>query len=173
MTLDNRPLEDGHFTSSFKIIDLDKRPFSNNLIDLNAVLNKAMQGFVVEREKRRLNIRYDNLPLVLADSQPILTLFNDLLDMLVKHPPIDGNLFLYIKCEASPSEIMDLTLEKGFTHFNIQFFTNITINENWQNLYQQKLLDISNIAASYKGSFYLNNSLHAGCVFSLTLPGKI
>lgn len=173
MTLDNRPLEDGHFISSFKIIDLDQRPFSPNLIDLNAVLNEALQAFVAEREKRKLNVRCDNLPFVLADRQPVLTLFNHLLTMLLKHPHADNNLFLYIKCQEAQSEIMDLRLEKGFTNFNIQFFTNFTITENWQNLYQQKLLDISNIAASNRGSFYLNNSLHAGCVFSLTLPGKI
>jgi hypothetical protein len=95
--------------------------------------------------------------------------------MIVSHPPVGSKLYLYVKCspETVDNEVMDLRLADGDGLYKIEIYTNITTDQHWEMLYQAKLAECNLQAAKNRGNFSFSPVANTGCVFSLTLAGKI
>ena len=144
-------------------------------VNLNQVFQSVMRKHVSE-EKRTLSIvRSDQLPFVCGNEQQLMRVFDALVLMIISHPPPNSKLFLYIGCEAEKKDpdVIDLRLPKEYQMYDLRFHTNITTNEQWQLIHQDKLSECAVLAEQNKGRFSFHSIANTGCIFSLSLPGKI
>jgi hypothetical protein len=104
-----------------------------------------------------------------------LHLFSELISMILNHPPQNSKLFLYITCneQAPDTDIIDLRLKESFKLFKIDFHTNITSDDQWINLYKANLAKCSLLVQQGCSSFSFFPICNTGCLFSISLPGKI
>ena len=95
--------------------------------------------------------------------------------MIVSHPPQGSKLYLYVKCfpETVDDDVMDLRVDAQTAIYKIEIYSNITTDKEWEMLHQAKLAECNLQAAKVKGRFSFSPVVNTGCVFSLTLPGKI
>jgi len=66
---------------------------------LNEVLQESLRKAQVQVDKVKLIVRCESLPLVVAEHGEMVKLFDELLGMILNHPPDAGRLFLFINCE--------------------------------------------------------------------------
>jgi hypothetical protein len=142
------------------------------LVDLNDVFRTVLDKYSVPGG---LIFRCDKLPVTNGNSEDFTCLFDALIAMIVAHPPIGSKLYLYVKCspETVDSEVMDLRVSGGDNLYKIEIYTNITTDKHWEMLYQARLAECNLQAAKIKGNFSFSPVVNMGCVFSLTLAGKI
>ncbi|MCU7549538.1 hypothetical protein OCK74_10455 [Chitinophagaceae bacterium LB-8] len=157
----------GHPGQSYRVQFMEKQ---EKVVDLNLLLISNWKRFeksIVQQMAARL----DPLPLVEGDETQWHFVIDGLLTMIMKHPP-KGFFFLHIKCDPYTVSTSNVRLKKGFRNFQIDFNTNITVNESWIQLYNNKLKEIELTVDALKGSFAYNRDVENGCLFSITLPGK-
>ncbi|MBO9573018.1 MAG: hypothetical protein J7497_12570, partial [Chitinophagaceae bacterium] len=121
----------------------------------------------------QLIVRCESLPKIKADGEETMKLFDDLLRMILNHPPQTSRLFLYVDCEEDSGDVMDMTLEEGFKQYIIKFHTNVTSHGNWKLINSQSLMNCRQILSRYNGNLAVNEISKTGCLFSLSLQGKI
>jgi hypothetical protein len=146
---------------------LDKQ---EQIVDLNLLLKQNWKCFE-NSIGLQLTARLDPLPFVEGNEKQWHFVIDGLLSMIKQHPP-EGNFFLYIKCEPLSVSTSNVRLKKGFRNFQINFKTNITVDESWYKLYHDKLNEIALTVSALKGSFYYNCDKGKGYLFSIVLPGK-
>ena len=141
-------------------------------VDLNDVFRTVLDQYPVAGG---LIFRSEKLPITNGNSEDFTCLFDALISMIVSHPPVGSKLYLYVKCfpEAVDSDVMDLRLTGADRLYKIEIYTNITTDKHWEMLYQARLAECNLQAAKIKGNFSFSPVVKTGCVFSLTLPGKI
>jgi hypothetical protein len=103
----------------------------------------------------------------------MVKLFDDLLGMILNHPPRASRLFLYVDCEEGYSDVIDMNVEKGFERYIIKFHTNVTTHDNWKLVNSQTLVNCRQILSKYNANLAVNEISKTGCLFSLSLQGKI
>jgi hypothetical protein len=140
--------------------------------DLNDIFRNVLENYTVDRG---IIFRCDKLPIVKADPEYFSCLFDALVSMITAHPPVGSKLFLYIKCfpEKLDDDIIDLSKEGKETLYRIEIYSNITTDENWEMLYKARLADCKLQATKISGHFSFSPITNTGCLFSLTLRGKI
>jgi hypothetical protein len=140
--------------------------------DLNEIFRNVLNKYVLDRG---IIFRLDKLPLINGNHEYVTCLFDTLMSMVVNHPPVNSKLFLYIKCipEKVDSDVMDLRVTGGSALYKIEIYSNITTDKNWEMSYQEKLAECSSQATNISGSLSFSPITNTGCLFSLTLPGKI
>ena len=145
---------------------------TEEITDLNEIFRNVLDKYILERG---IIFRLDRLPLVNGNQEYVTCLFDTLMSMVFSHPPGNSKLFLYVKCfpETVDSDVMDLRVKADSTLFKIEIYSNITTDKNWEILYQDKLAECSLQATNMSGSFSFSPITNTGCLFSLTLPGKI
>ena len=139
---------------------------------LNEVLQESLRKAQVQVDKVKLIVRCETLPLVIAEHGEMVKLFDELLGMILNHPPDAGRLFLYINCEEDNSDIIDMTLEEGIKRYCIKFHTNIITHENWRLVNSQGLINCRQILSRHNGNLAVNDISGTGCLFSVSLRGK-
>ncbi len=149
------------------------KKYSNALLDLNIVLKESLKKVQSEVHKLQLIVRCESLPKIKADREEATKLFDDLLRMILNHPPQTSRLFLYVDCEEDSGDVMDMTLEEGFKRYIIKFHTNVTTHGNWKLINSQSLMNCRQILSGYNGNLAVNEISKTGCLFSLSLQGKI
>lgn len=140
---------------------------------LNEVLHESLRKAQMQIDKVKLIVRCEALPLVTAEHDEMVTLFDELLEMILNHPPDATRLFLYINCEEDNSDIIDMTLEDGVKRYCIKFHTNITAHDNWRLVNSKGLIHCRQILSRHNGNLAVNDIGNTGCLFSVLLPGKI
>ena len=144
-------------------------------VDLNQVFQSGMQKHVTHEKKTLSIVRSDKLPVVSGQKEQFVELLDMMIEMIISYPPAGSKLFLYVKCdvEERDPEIMDLSLSKDFRLCTLYFYTNITTDDRWKMMYKDRLAQCAIIAAENQGKFSSYAISNTGCLFSLTLPGKI
>jgi len=150
-----------------------KRKQLPGLLALNEVLQESLKKAQVQVDKVKLIVRCESLPLIVADHDEMVNLFDELLGMILNHPPAASQLFLYINCEEDTTDIIDMTLEEGLRRYCIKFHTNITTHDNWKLVNSQGLINCKQILSRHNGNLAVNDISSTGCLFSVLLPGKI
>ena len=142
-------------------------------VPLNDVLQESLRKAQVQVDKVKLIVRCETLPLVIAEHGEMVKLFDQLLGMILNHPPDAARLFLYIHCQEDNSDIIDMTLDEGVKRYCIKFHTNITTHDNWRLVNSQGLINCRQILSRHNGNLAVNDIGSTGCLFSVLLPGKI
>jgi len=150
-----------------------ERKHITGLLSLNEILQDSLRKAQVQVDKVKLIVRCDMLPLIVADHDEMVKLFDELLGMILNHPPDGTRLFLYIYCEEDTSDIIDMTLEAGLSRYCIKFHTNVATHQNWKLANSQGLTNCTQILSKHNGNLAVNDISSAGCLFSVLLPGKI
>jgi hypothetical protein len=141
-------------------------------VDLNDIINALLQQYGL-KEKSAI-LRLDKLVVVKGKKDQFTFLFGELLHAIFNHPPFNSKLFLFIQCaeEKLEEDILDLR-SKTSGRYVICFHTNIHTDENWRAIHKSNLEECCRIVHENGGSLSQNNITNTGCLFSLTLPGKI
>lgn len=153
--------------------DTLQKKFPEGLLDLNVVLKESLKKAQTEVDTLQLIVRCESLPKIEADYEGMLKIFDDLLKMILTHPPQTSRLFLYVDCEEEANDIIDITPEKGFRRYNIKFHTNVTTHEHWKLMNSQTLAHCRQKLHEYNANLAVNEISKTGCLFSLALQGKI
>ena len=144
-----------------------------NLVDLNKIVKTVLEANKQQLQQLSAILRCDHLPFVQADMHTLGELFTSLFKVMIDHPPSANNLFIYLKCKQVKDENLTLGFRDDFTLYNISFHTNIKHGAQWQQLYETKLEECALICERLRGSFENHSKSNSGCIFSLTLPGKL
>lgn len=142
-------------------------------VDLNEILQAVCNRYIIEQGKDFI-LRFENLPLVQGSEQVFQKLFDSIASMVLNHPPYRSKLFLYVTCkEEMEGDVMDLRLAGDIRLYKIDFYTNITTDEKWIEQYSSTINECDLIARQSSGSFSFFPICNTGCLFSISLPGKI
>lgn len=145
---------------------IENTPYSPAL-DLNDVFKASMKKAQEEMKNLKVIVRCESLPQIEGSYQAMLKLFDHLLSMIVQHPPKNSRLFLYVDCEEDTNDC------NGQKHYLIKFNTNIAVAENWKLINSHILINCRQILSNHNGTLMVNNISNAGCLFIVSLPGKI
>ncbi len=146
---------------------------NTGLLSLNDVLKESLRKAQSQVENLQLIIRCESLPDIKADYSEMLQLFDELLNMILNYPPKTSRLFLYVDCEEETTDVIDMTLDAESKRYTIKFNTNITTHENWKLMNTQSLINCRQILSRHNGNLVVNDISSTGCLFSLSLPGKM
>ena len=149
------------------------KKYPSGLLDLNTVLKESLKKVQSEVHHLQLIVRCESLPKIKADYEETMKLFDDLLRMIFNHPPQTSRLFLYVDCEEDSGDVMDMTSEEDFKRYIIKFHTNVTTHGNWKLINSSALMNCRQILSRYNGNLAVNEISKTGCLFSLSLQGKI
>ena len=133
---------------------------------LNEVFKASMKKAQEEVKNLQVIVRCESLPQIEGSYQQMLMLFDHLLSIIIKHPPKNSRLFLYVDCEE---ETNDCDNEKRFF---IKFNTNAAVPENWKVMNSQAFIICRQILSNHNGTLIVNNISSTGCLFIVSLPGK-
>lgn len=152
---------------------LEKKHLHHGLLSLNEVLQQSLRKAQALVDKAQLIVRCETLPRVNADYDEMVKLFDDVLGMILNHPPNTSRLFLYIDCVEDSNDVIDMTLGDGLKRYVIRFHTNITTHDNWKLVNSQQLINCRQLLSRHNGNLAVNDISSTGCLFSVSLPGKI
>ena len=140
-------------------------------VHLNEVTQEVLQGITAGSNAPRLVVRCENLPRVLASRSQMTRLFQTLLRMIVSHSTGGKELFLYILCEEDkqyrPASANDPR------RYNIHFRTNALAGTEWRCGNEKSLQECTFIIARIGGDFAVSGTKNTGCIFSISLLGKL
>lgn len=148
-------------------------PPTGDLVDLNQVLQTTFTIVKPRLASLQTIIRCDALPVVEGSIQTFHLLFRNMIDMIINYPPVSSKLFIYIKCERSDQEVIDLTLPAGYGRYEISFHTNINNRGDWEKANYDKLAECRFLSETCIGSFTSHSISNTGCLFTLKVPGKL
>jgi hypothetical protein len=141
-------------------------------LNLNELMQQALHAFQTGGKHLNLIIRCESLPHIEGNKAQVSKLFANLLQTIVPFPPRGNKLFLYIDCEEQNKDI-DAVLTNGHKRFLIQFYTNIITNESWKRINKPVLVSCEQIVAQLNASLTVNDIKNTGCLFSISLLGKL
>jgi hypothetical protein len=142
------------------------------LVDLNKVVQEALTKAEGCLDKGKTIIRCDKLPHVVGEEKELGQFCNQLIDIILQHPPQNSKIFIYIKCIRAESKSMQLESITGLPMYEICFHTNSCNEPLWQVPNQEQLLQCAAVCKKYNGSFVSALGTR-DYLFKLTLPGKL
>jgi hypothetical protein len=144
------------------------------VVDLNNILQQALQRHGPAIRTHKLVLRCQALPRVEGDPVRLLRLFEGLLEAILSQTPKGSRFLLHVDCgEERDPVVIDLSLAPGQLRYCIQFHTNITVTEEWKAMHGQFIADSMTLIAQQNGSFKVNEIKNTGCLFSISLPGTL
>ena len=142
-------------------------------ISLNDIMQRALQRLLQENKKQDIIVRCQSLPHIEADRKDIERVFNDMVRMIIHHPPMGTRLFLHINCEEERSEAGGAEWAKNTRRYRISFHTNICTDEAWKTANEKTIDGCSALLARYGAGITVNEITSTGCLFSISLLGKM
>lgn len=144
------------------------REVSAKWINTNTVLQKVLQQLDAD-DRSKIVLRCDELPLAAGSEKDFEHLFSSLLQMILQKKDDVPTLFLHISCAE---ENQNPTAKNGQRYYTIQFNTNIKACTNWLQQNKTGLAEITATLQKNKSTLVVNQLKAAGCIFSVSLPGK-
>ncbi len=142
-------------------------------VDLNKLTQRIFELNKARLDKLQAIIRCDNLPSVEGDETHWFDLFQNLIVIIIEHPPQGSKLFIYIKCGKVKDDVTDLTVTNNVQRFEICFYTNNSDNEPDSETNIAQLKRCADICIENKSSLVYHELKNAGCLFTLNLWGKL
>ena len=149
----------------------EKNQFSAHL-SLNDALKESLKKAQTAAGHVQMIVRCENLPRVNACYDEMVHLFDTLLEMILNHPGA-AQLYLYVDCEEEDNDVMHCNLTDHEKRYHIKLHTNITTHEHWNLVNGRALINCRRILSKHNGILAVNEISSAGCLFCVTLPGKI
>jgi hypothetical protein len=158
------------FTFSDQGFDTVRNPHPT-FISLNEIFKESLTKAQTAANHLQITLRCETLPHVAGNQAELAKLFDELLDIILKYPPSGSRLFLYLDCEEEKKA--DTLLQDTFRRFVLKFHTNAGVPDNWKVVNSQALVNCKQILSDHNGNLALGHSSRTGCLFSISLPGKI
>jgi hypothetical protein len=136
-------------------------------VNANFVLQQVLKQLNAEARKEII-LRCDELPMLQGKEEEIQTLFSSLLQMIFIKKDSVPQLFLHIHCKNGLEEPL---LAGGWKLYTIQFNTNIAPCANWMQEHSHEFKTMAALVQKHNGSLEIAEA--QGCIFSLSLPGKL
>jgi light-regulated signal transduction histidine kinase (bacteriophytochrome) len=140
-------------------------------LDLNKLVSEALQQLQASIQRSNVIVRCEQLPVTEGNEAALLRLFHDLIQLIIQHPPVGSKLFLYIDCATSQGDDLIQTTDNRF--YTIKFHTNIATSDEWRVSHQDVLSKCQQVLTEHHGEFAFRTTNSSGCLFSITLPGKL
>lgn len=141
-------------------------------VRLNEVMQKVLQAQQAACRTQSLIVRCQDLPQVEGDAAQWEQVFSLLLRTITENAVEGGKLFLYIDCEEEHKEV-DAALTQGYKRFLLEIHTNMTTTGQWKQVHAPSLAHCSEVLALHSASFTVNEIQNTGCLFSISLLGKL
>lgn len=141
-------------------------------INLNKVMQQALQQLPHGSKKADVVVRCENLPQTEADKKGIVRVFDGVMQMMAGPSSKGTKLFLYVACEEEDGE-KDNFEPMQYKRYKINFHVNIATDEEWKKLHQKTIADCKAILAPYGAGFTVNEIQSTGCLVSISLLGKM
>lgn len=136
---------------------------------INTALQKALLQLQTE-ERSKVILRCDDLPIIPGAEEDFEKIFFVLLHLIFHKKNDVPQLFLHIHCLQEENSSLAANEEKWFT---IQFKTNITPDVEWLETNNHRINEVAAILQKNKGTLVVSQLKSSGCIFSVSLPGKI
>jgi hypothetical protein len=142
------------------------------MLSLNDIFKESMRKILAEHSTLKIITRCENLPRIRGNSQDVVVLFEELIRMIITDKNVPAELYLYIDC-AEVNQMQSIHVSEGFKTYTVKFRTNISQTKNWEEENDAALKKCRKIVSDHNAIFLVNSSNQNGCLFSITLPGKI
>jgi hypothetical protein len=142
-------------------------------IQLNEIMQYSLQRLQQQKKNLDIIVRCQSLPTIEADKKNIVKVFDHLVQMIVSYPPTGTRLFLYVDCEEENKETAASELVKKNKRYRVNIHTNINTDDVWKTAHQKTIAECKAILAQYGAGFTVNEIRSAGCLFSISLLGKM
>jgi hypothetical protein len=138
------------------------------VVNLNEVITTSIKPYLLSGRNRNIIVRCANLPSVPGNRRVLQSVFDTLVRMIMVCP---GSIkrFLHIQCEEQRSR-PSMTV---VTSYCITFHTNLTTDQEWKHLNEESLLHCQQKLVSANGLLSVHEISTTGCLFSISLQGKI
>jgi hypothetical protein len=143
----------------------------STLVLLNEVLQQSLLKCDAANPKLNAIVRCESLPQIPGSPAPWAALFDFLLATITDGDPIGSRLFLYIDCKEGVTESGNAA--EGIRWYQVSFHTNITADEAWCLRNKEKIEQSHLRAATCGGSLSVQNLAQTGCLYLITISGKI
>jgi hypothetical protein len=154
---------------------ISRRPehFENlDLIDLNPVMQQALRR--MQRSGRHLEVivRCEHLPVMNTVRADMEAVFSSLVSIIGEKAATDCRRFLYIGCSEEHKDISaDLT--NGYKRFLLQFHSNVSTDARWKEVHSDVLESCSQLLKKFQADLTVYEVKNTGCLFSISLLGKL
>jgi|SRR5579875_1919661 len=136
-----------------------------NVVSLSHLFNETMKRLQSKNEKTNIIVRCESLPLIESNEKELSNLLDAMLNIIFTNSQQASKLFLYVHC----SEVVN---DKG-KEYEIRFHTNVSTTAQWREVNKEILSLCKETAIGLRGNLVVNNVENTGCLFLLTLPGKL
>ena len=143
----------------------------NAYINLNQIIREIIQKYQVEKPDIQLVFRCEPLPFLEGGRQQVIELFDKLIFLILKEASPSAKLFLYIDC--AEEKVKSSSIKEVNKKYCIKFNTNIKADDSWRNANDQFLIECDKILSALKGTFAVRKINDTGCLFTLSLAGKL
>lgn len=138
---------------------------SENMVSLNQLFNETMKKFQLKNEKANIIVRCESLPEIESNEKELSNLLDAMLNVIFMNSQQASKLFLHVHC----SEVEN---DKG-KEYEIRFHTNVSTTAQWREDNKDILSFCKETAIGLRGNLAVNHVENTGCLFLLTLPGKL
>ncbi len=142
----------------------------NEIIHLNDLLAQALKT-AMNAAGVNIITRCEHLPRMNGDARQMRLFFDTLASMIAKSFSSCSRAFLLVKCEEwnLPDSPVGSNHNKNYL---LSFHTNLSEGIVGKAHNSEMIALCQQIISSHDGNFIVNNN-HAGCLFSIILPGKL
>lgn len=141
-------------------------------INLNELMQQHLLKIQLEKKISPI-IRSEQLPGIEANRTAIGYVLETVIRIIFSYPPVGRKSFLYINCDEENKGTLDIDLTNGFKRYIISFHTNVNSVGSLNTLHQKAIDECTSILKKYGASFTANEIRSAGCLFSISLLGKM
>ncbi len=131
-------------------------------VDLNKIIQQCLLNSSSLQRDPRPVVRCSNLPEVEGDESVFVRLFDLLIKSIFNHPPPGKQLFLHVDCERVKQMPADVS------GFQIDFYTNLIITDDWIVKYQQSLSQCQTELAENNAALKIHNPPSHARLFTIT-----
>lgn len=135
-------------------------------------LNEVIHTIRKKCDACNIIFRSENLPAIPCDEDRASDLFETMVSLIAEESEKYLHTFLYINCEeiTLPEVKKDNIFPKRYL---IRLNTNVTVKEGWQEKNAQDIERCKKIVSFFDGTLAVNAPNSKGCLFSVTVPGKL
>lgn len=141
--------------------------YRNSLNNLHVVLRKAILKYQAIYEGLTIIYRCTALPLIEMEDDLLVTLFDQIVGLIIQQAPEKSKLFLNVICEDEDIFIMKKGLKDNYS---IKIFATISSLENWYGINERILSDCDAILYKLKGNLTFKTVDNNSILFTLSIP---
>ena len=143
------------------------------MLSLNDIFRESMRKIQPFFAQIKIIVRCENLPVIKGNQDDMSRVFEEMIRVIFRYSRTTSRSFLYIDSKEDEAGFEDDIIPEGFKKYTIKFRTNITLNENWEEVRNELLTKFRLVFSMHNAKFQVNKPGHTGFLFSISVPGKI